>query len=169
MTKFLEGLPEARPMPAAEAQAILRVLRQEMARRPWWRRRVVVASIGLGTALATAGAMTAYVAFREPTERGVATCYGSASTDSDTVRVDVAVAAPDGRGPAVIDDAVQLCTQAWRDGLLDADVSQSTLVDSQRVPDLVACTMPDGSVGVFPGKAGTCQRLDLPAIEQLSP
>ncbi len=168
MTKFLEDVPVARPMPEAEAQAILRVLRQEMARRPWWRRRVVVASIGLGTALATAAAMTAYVAFREPTERGVATCYGSASTGSDTVRVDVSVASPDGLGPAVIEDAVELCTQAWRDGLLDAGVVDVPF-GTQQVPDLVACTLPDGSVGVFPGNAGTCQQLDLPAMEQPSP
>ena len=168
MTKFLEDLPEARPMPEAEAQAILRALRQEMTRRPWWRRRLVVASIGLGTALATAGAMTAYVAFREPTERGVATCYGAAATGSDTVRVDVALASPNESGSAVIEDPIQLCAQAWRDGLLDAGVVDSPF-GTQQVPELVACTLPGGSVGVFPGSAGTCQRLELPAMGQPSP
>jgi hypothetical protein len=163
VSKFLEQVPEARPIPEAEAQAILRALREEMTRKPWWRRRAVVFSFGLAAAVATAGGTATYVAFREPTDRSVVTCYAEASTAADTRSIDAALAEANGDGPAEVENALQLCGQVWRDGLLAGDPGDPPVFGSTQAPDLVACTLPDGSLGVFPGGAATCPRLGLPA------
>jgi hypothetical protein len=66
--------------------------------------------------------------------------------------------APPGSRDAVqvpIDDAVGICTDLWRDGVLNSP-------DGSAVPDLTVCVMRDGTAAVVPGPSGVCGSIGLP-------
>lgn len=103
------------------------------------RRRWRVGRLGVAVAVGATAAAAAFVSTREPVHTVSVGCYAAASLDADT-----AVVALDGRTPA------EACAAAWQEGA----------VGDGPVPELQACTLPSGGIGVFPGGApAVCQRL----------
>jgi len=168
-------LPASRPFPAANRFAVKSMLMDEVraSRRRRWLRPV---AIGLSTAVAgTAIAAGSYVAFRQPTEFHYAQCYSSVTADTDfrtTLGIGKAHRA-DEDVPAPVDviNALGSCGNLWSQGVLRKDVPmsvESTFAPggTAPVPPLVACTLPDGAVGVYPGDESTCQTLGLPSARR---
>jgi|FLYL01.1.fsa_nt_gi hypothetical protein len=88
----------------------------------------------------------AYVMFRPVTEPLTVACYGAANLDADIVVVD----APTGGDP------VDACRPLWGpDGELGAQFGGSA------TPDLQACVLESGAVGVFPTASGSQVCTDL--------
>jgi hypothetical protein len=103
------------------------------------RRRWRVGRLGVAVAVGATAAAAAFVSTREPVHTVSVGCYSDASLDADT-----AVVALDGRAPT------EACAAAWQEGA----------VGDGPVPELQACTLPSGGIGVFPGGApAVCQRL----------
>jgi hypothetical protein len=58
------------------------------------------------------------------------------------------------------------CAALFRQGFLKRGVGRELAHPSRgehQVPHLVVCIWNDGTAAVFPGRKGTCARLDLPA------
>ena len=109
------------------------------------RRRLAVVSI---VALLTSAA-TVYRLSSRPTNPLNIGCYAAPHLTSRTEIV------PDDGRPAV-----EICAQLWRAGAFGA----------QPVPKLVACVLPSGTVGVFPGEGGeTCASLRLGVLRDTRP
>lgn len=154
------------PLPAA-AQERHRTLLREAARQdaapaaPTRRRRrlpgllpglaVAVLLIGGGTATAT------YFLSASAERTDTAFCFGSLSLDESVGnRVEFAV---EGTARSLGDAAAagfDICARYWADG---------TLGSRTGVPDFVACVLPSGHAGIFPGDLGTCSALDLGTLE----
>jgi hypothetical protein len=112
---------------------------------------------------AVAGAVV-YEHFRPVTNFNTAHCY-SLPTEG-TSGTTIAVAGPLG-SPNQVTNAIATCGMLWQDGFLQAGVSQIVRVTVattlHQIPNLVECTMPDGTDGVFPGPATLCKTLGLPS------
>lgn len=162
---------DQRPFPAARRADVKTMLMDEVraSRRHRWRTPLLA---GVATALVgTTIAAGSYIAFREPTERHFAFCYSAATADP-AYRTELGVAAPQRAdstppGPVEIQNAVDSCANVWRLGVIHAGEPGAPGPqpgdDPAPVPDLAACTLPDGSVAVYPGDATTCRTLNLPS------
>lgn len=84
---------------------------------------------------------TTYALVREPTHLESIGCYDKASLDAN-----VAVVGADERA------ATDICGEVWRTGGFGQEGAS---------PQLAACVLPTGAVGVFPGSASTCSELGL--------
>lgn len=169
----IEQVPPERPMSTERRHALRDVLMAEVRRsKPWWRRSRQAATVGVGAIalVLVGGAATAYVAFQPATDKHSVVCYSEPRVDDD-VKTIVAAAAPVQAGdsgaaePAVIDDPVQACANLWERGLIGAEGSGSQAgpgAGRSERPELVSCTLEDGTAAVFPGGADTCRSLDLP-------
>jgi hypothetical protein len=175
MPEFPDDLPSPRPFPDASRFAVKTMLMDEVraSRRRRWQRPLVA---GLAAALAgTAVAAGSYVAFRRPTELRYAQCYSSVTADTG-YRTTLAIgtehrADEDTPAPAEVNDAIGSCGNLWSQGILRKGVPMSAEPTpapggTAAVPTLVACTLPDGTVGVYPGDASTCRTLDLPSARR---
>lgn len=107
------------------------------------RRRRAVIAIAVGLAVLGAAA-AAWIATRRPTHTLSVGCYAEARLDANTY----VISAREG-------DALESCLELWRTGTFGAPSS----------PPLVRCVLSSGAVGVFPGGAGTCERLGRPRAE----
>ena len=171
MAELPDDLPPPRPFPDARRAAVKTMLMNEVraSRRRRWQRPLVA---GLATALAgTAIAAGSYVAFRRPTELRYAQCYSSVTADTG-YRTTLAIgkahrAHDDTPAPVEVTDAIGSCGNLWSQGILRKDVPMSAqptpAPGTAPVPPLVACTLPDGTVGVYPGDESTCRTLGLPS------
>lgn len=129
---------------------------------------VVVATVGAG--IGTAAAFGVFSA--PPTERGIAHCYATVDLDDPSNHTDFMVAVTpeeqdaDGIGDAAA-AALEVCSGGWAQGRFSATDPKVSDPHPSRidfpVPYLVACVLPDGSVGVFPGNDRTCAGLNLPS------
>ncbi|HEY8787558.1 MAG TPA: hypothetical protein VIM10_00275 [Actinopolymorphaceae bacterium] len=174
MPDLPDDLPPPRPFPDASRDAVKTMLINEVrASRRRRRQRPLVA--GLATALVgTAIAAGSYVAFRQPTELRYAQCYSSVTADTDyrtTLAIGKAHRADDETpSPVEVTDAIGSCGNLWSQGILRKDVPMSAeptpAPGSAPVPPLVACTLPDGTVGVYPGDESTCRTLGLPSTSR---
>jgi hypothetical protein len=72
-----------------------------------------------------------------------------------SLRADVAVVSLQNRDP------VAACAQVWAAGAFNTGWFGTRIGQDNTAPDLVACVTSTGGLGVFPGKPGDCQRLDL--------
>jgi hypothetical protein len=172
MTELPDDLPSPRPFPDASKFAVKTMLMDEVraSRRRRWQ---LPLAVGLATAVAgTAIAAGSYIAFRQPTEFRYAQCYSSVTADTDyrtTLAIGKGHRADEGiPPPAEVNDAIGSCGNLWSQGILRKDVPMSvepTAVPggTAPVPPLVACTLPDGTVGVYPGDESTCRTLGLPS------
>lgn len=123
---------------------------------------VVASGVGVGTAAAL-GAFHA----EPPTDRRTAHCYTTASLSDPTNHEDFAVAT--GGNPSLHDaatSALDVCRGGWLQGRYSTTDPEIALDPkpppwNYPVPPLVACVLKNGQVGVFPGRAATCQRLGL--------
>jgi hypothetical protein len=123
------------------------------------RRRTKFVAIGL-TAAAVAGATAAaiVVAARPVTDYSIAECR-SYSSDGTSIRgTEVSNATRSGE-PGSITDAVSVCAEFWRAGLLRRDLAgvdipknfDGRLDGSRPVPPLIGCTRDDGAAVVVVG------------------
>jgi hypothetical protein len=115
-------------------------------------RNVIIATAA--AALLTAGTIVAIRASQSDIETGVF-CYPEPSLTGTPVVVQT--------GIGYTLDPIDGCTEAWSLGLFDDPQSEE---HGHPVPDLAACTLPDGMAGVFPrpqGSSGTdfCAALGL--------
>ncbi len=129
---------------------------------------VVVATAGAG--IGTAAALGVFSA--PPSERGIAHCYATVDLDDPSNHTDFMVAVTpqerdaDGVGDAAA-AALEVCSGGWAQGRFSATDPKVSDPHPSRtdfpVPHLVACVLPGGSVGVFPGDDRTCAVLNLPS------
>lgn len=108
--------------------------------------------IGGGTATAT------YFLTSPPERVDTAFCFGSLSLDeSPTNRIEFAVT---GEANSLGDAAAagfDICTTYWESGIFTAAAT----------PELVACVLPTGHAGIFPGDSGACSALGLANLSDL--
>ena len=121
----------------------------------------------------------AFFKTRKATDRESARCYTVRSIGSGTTFAGTTIVAPGRFGSAEqVESALARCTELWRQGFLTpgstvqhpTEVVQSA--ETQHVPKLVACTLPDGTAAIFPTKGPfTCGKLGLasPPSESATP
>jgi hypothetical protein len=107
-------------------------------------------------------AAAVYVHYENVTNTNTAHCYSLPQLGDNGTTI-AAVGAPGSQ--AQVTDALGTCGMLWRDGFLSPGVSQIIRVTEpitvHPVPNLVVCTMTDGTAGIFPGAASTCSELGL--------
>jgi hypothetical protein len=138
-----EKIPSARELPRAAARKehlVAELDSWDATARRRRRRFVLVAAPAVLFLLAVTG-FTAYAVIREPTHLESIGCYERASLDAS-----VAVVGADERTPA------DICGEVWRTGGFG---------DAGASPELTACVLPTGAVGVFPGPKTTSSDLGL--------
>jgi len=171
MPEVPDHLPPPRPFPDASRFAVKTMLMNEVraSRRRRWQRPLFA---GLATAMAgTAIAAGSYVAVRQPTDLRYAQCYSSVTADTGyrtTLGIGKAHRSDEDVPPPVeVNNAIRYCGNLWSQGILRKDVPMSVeptpAPGSSPVPALVACTLPDATVGVYPGDESTCRTLGLPS------
>lgn len=171
----IEQLPPERSISVERREALREVLMAEVRRsRPWWRRSRRAATVGVGAIglVLVGGAATAYVAFQPASDTYSVVCYSEPSVDGDanSVRVASARAVSSGETSATesgsVGDPISACAGLWEQGVIGVEPSEAgadpKAARPGRVPQLVSCTMEDGTAGVFPGDADTCRALGLP-------
>lgn len=138
-----------------------------------WKRPVALIAVGVlvvgGAGVGTAAAFGVFS--QAPADRSIAHCYATADLDDPTNHTDFMVAVTpqendaDGVGDAAA-AALEVCTGGWAQGRFSATDPKVSDPHPSRtdypVPPLVACVLPDGSVGVLPGDPRTCAALGLP-------
>ena len=125
-----------------------------------------ISGIGVGTAAAL-GWLSA-----PPSDRRIAHCYTTAALGDPSNVLDVSVAA-NGANPTIPDaarTAMDICSGAWLQGRLSATDPKVSL-DPQPppwdrpIPQLVACVLASGELGILPGQESTCNQLGLAVAE----
>jgi hypothetical protein len=98
----------------------------------------------------------AYAVFRPVTDPLTVACYRAADLDTDIVVVEA----------RTVDDSVESCRPLWR-----ADGEFGAQLDGGPPPDLQACVLESGAVGVFPTASGgqICDDLGLAVPASGSP
>jgi hypothetical protein len=115
----------------------------------------VVAVVAAGGGVGVAAALGAFRA----TDTSTAFCYSSLTLDNRDRTEYATEGNAAGRG-------LEICAKYWQSGALQTgrpvDPQLLPTGGNHPVPDLVACVLPDGRVGIFPGTAPDCGRLGLP-------
>lgn len=114
-------------------------------------RRRVLALVGAVFLMAAA-----YAVFRPVTEPLTVACYRTANLDSDIVVVE----------KRTVEDSVESCRPLW-----SADGEFGAQLGGGPPPDLQACVLESGAVGVFPTASGSqiCEDLGLAIPASVSP
>jgi hypothetical protein len=103
------------------------------------------------------------------TDRTTARCYTEVALGTDTFS-GTTVGALGAPGSTVqVDNAIATCLDLWHHGFLlpgKTGIQRPPPNASNPVPPLVACTLPSGIAGVFPGDQNTCASLGLPLAGQ---
>jgi hypothetical protein len=139
----------------------------EPGRRRRWRRGGITLLAG-GLVLAGAGAATAFLTRAQPDDPEMVRCFTVAAppfTSGAPGSYDVSYGPGDGSLDQSAAVAIELCGYGWAEGRLPWPETKPpgyTNPEPQPVPDLQACILPDGIVGVFPGDDRTCTQLGLP-------
>jgi hypothetical protein len=162
---IFDQVPDPRPMRVAHYVALRREIQKlgGVAPRRWHRSSVAIV-LGLSGVAGGVGVATAavYAHYEKVSNTNTAHCYSLAQLGGNGTTV-AAVGAPGSQ--AQVSDAIGTCAMLFRDGLLTLGVSQLVYVTQPTtmhlVPNLVECTMPDGTAGVFPGNSSTCSVLGL--------
>lgn len=120
---------------------------------------ITIAASAAGVGIAAA---VSYLRYAPVTNLGIAHCYSRAQLGNNGTDV-AAAGAPFSN--AQVDNALGTCQMLWQDGFLSAGsvgvVHVTVDTTLHQVPALVVCTMANGTAGVFPGDATTCQTLGL--------
>lgn len=177
---LLTDLDAPTPLVAAtrsQHKAVLRALVQREAghelalvrthdRSAGWSQRRAILVVSLAAMITSVGgAAVAYLHQASPTHVDMVRCFGVAAPPF--------APGPDNisgvRGGATEDSAhaaIDLCAAEWGDGVLpdpqSADPVRLPSGGPFPVPELHACVLPDGYVGVFPGGKSVCLNLGLP-------
>ena len=139
--------------------------------RGWGRRRVTVVVVAALAVSVVGGGLAVALSKLRPSEPAMVRCYAVATTDLDNpgLGFDLGVAAAPGlTASSTAAQALEECGQAWFRGELSGSAPHLPTDfpgGGQSIPHLVACVLPEGFVGVFPGPVGTCAALGLPEAD----
>jgi hypothetical protein len=160
-------LPPSRSLPSNRRYAARRQLEETVGKKKASpRRRRVILPVAIALILGSAVAGTAFLRTAPVTDKRTARCYTLANVGSDKTfnGTTIGVAGLPG-SVAQVDDAIASCSGLWRRGFLVHGATETQRPKpntTNPVPPLVACTLPDGIAGIFPGDTHTCARLGLP-------
>ncbi len=158
--------PQRMPVLPARRRKAARLQLEEMVRRsaqaPKRRPPVIVAAVIAIVLLSTGAAAFAMASHQPVTNKHLARCFTVA--DKSGFYTTVAVAGTR-RSVGRVINARAVCAALYRQGVLKLGATDVALPTKGRhpVPHLVPCIWPDKSAAVFPGRRGTCAKLDLPA------
>jgi hypothetical protein len=131
------------------------------------RRRKTHVAAGVGVAaLATGGVATGWAVLgTAEQQRDDSYCYYAADLDADRAKI-VSPPSIDGNtSTPQPNEPAEKCAALWRIGYF-AENHHPTGKTEYTVPDLQACLMPDGVVGVFPRKdEDVCDALGLGSVD----
>jgi len=160
-----DQIPDARPMREAHRVALRREIRKLDVTAPrHWRHSGVAIVLGISGVAGGVGVAAAavYTHYEKVSNITTAHCYGLPKLGDNGTTIAVLNATT---GSSQVTNALGTCGMLWRDGFLlpgtshIGHVTQPTTVHP--VPNLVVCTMSDGTAGVFPGNSSTCSVLGL--------
>jgi hypothetical protein len=147
--KLDEEIPTERelPRPAGRKEHLVAELSSWDATARRRRRRIVLVAVPAVLVLLAVTGFTAYAVIGEPTHLESIGCYDRAALDAN-----VAIVNSDERDPT------DVCGEVWRTGGLGGEVG--------KIPQLTACVLDTGAVGVFPGPpSSTCPDLGLAKLQ----
>lgn len=161
-------------MTEARTDAIRDLLAENIRDEPEFRRRrtrrrlLVWGGIGLVTigGLSTAGS----VLLRDApvTDQSIVQCFSSTVANADGTFPGSGATVATKDGPGRVDDALALCTEMWRHGVLSGNFDPTAATyapEETEVPALQVCVMRDGTAAVVPSEeAGICQALGMSAL-----
>lgn len=138
-----------------------------------WRKWAIVMTVAVGFSGVGLGTAAAFGLFSSPTDRRIANCYTTADLHDPTNREDFSVATSPNEDPTLHDaaaSALDICAGGWQQGRFSTTDPMISLDPkpppwNYPIPRLVACVLPSGAVGVFPGDDTTCTRLGLPIAQ----
>lgn len=146
-------------------QAILTEVGLESAHAtPSRRRRSLTAlAIAATSVVVVGGAAAAWVTASRPDDPYSVYCSPNVTTDPDVwKRHGASTVTNADTGVRSSLDAIGACSTMWRTGTLPGDVGHDNLTGSGAVPTLTACVV-EGHLVVYPGPAGVCHQLQVPA------
>jgi hypothetical protein len=154
-------------MPPARRYAARRQLEEFVNRRGGLRRRRrLVLGVALAVVLGSAAAGMTLLRSAPVTDKTTARCYTATVVGNGDIFTGTTIFAPGTPGStAQVNSAITTCTDLWRQGFLlsgKSGMQRSTPNTANPVPALVACTLPNGIAGIFPGDQNTCASLGLP-------
>ena len=162
---IFDKVPAPRAMRTAHRVALKGELEMMVSTTPrLWRRSSVALVLAAVTAAGGVGvaAAAAYAHYEKVSNINTAHCYSLPQLGDNGTTIAVLNTAT---GSSQVVDALCTCGMLWRDGFLSPGVSSivhlTPTTTVHPVPNLVVCTMPDGTAGVFPGTASTCSNLGL--------
>jgi hypothetical protein len=164
---MIGNLPPSRRLPTPRRYAARRQLEDLVARRriPSRRRRVVYVVVIFVIVGSTAAGIT-LLRQAPVTDRSSARCYTVDEVGAGENFAGTTVGAPGVPGSTEqVRNAVSACSDLWRKGFLlpgRAGMQRPAPGTVNPVPTLIACTLPDGRAGIFPGDGNTCATLGLP-------
>jgi hypothetical protein len=160
-------LPPSRSLPSNRRYAARRQLEDavgKMKASPRRRRLILLVAIALVLASAVSGITLLRTA--PVTDKRTARCYTATSVGSGNTFSGTTIGVPGPPGSvAQVNDAIASCSDLWRQGFLVrglTEIQRPKPNTSNPVPPLIACTLPDGIAGIFPGDSNTCAGLGLP-------
>jgi hypothetical protein len=175
----LTDVPPTRPLPsrrrAADQELLRDVVLAEHGNAPARRRRrgvtLATATVIGVTVIGGVAAATVFLTPQPATDRTVARCYSTISSNfgEDFPGTSMANASSPGQvAPEVPPVAVQNCAAAWRAGAVTTPGTHAVpnSAGEYPVPPLVACVLPSGEAAVFPGPPSTCADLGLADLEE---
>lgn len=136
-------------------------------RRRRRRRIAILTTCGvLGLSAAGVGTAAALGVFAQaPTDRHIAHCYATPDLHDPGNYSDISILDGSSLGD-VAKEAIDICHEQWRLGQLNKTSPKvrppQAETIAQPAPSLIACVLPSGQVGVFPGNESTCASLNLP-------
>jgi len=168
--------PEEPQMTPARTDAIRDLLAErvrdepELRRRRLRRRLLVWGGVGVFAigGLSTAGSILFGSA--PVTDKALVYCLSSVEPQADGSYLSSAATMADPDGPGRVDDALELCGEMWRHGLLDGSTDPTAATyspDEFEVPELQVCVRRDGAAAVVPSDDDAiCQTLGMATEER---
>lgn len=182
MTDYLTDERDFGPFDETRGDAIRTALRAhiaESAKEPAKKRRRIITIVVPSVLLAIAVTGAALWLVKPVTDQGAVHCFARAEIDWFGGYPGATVSMADPNAEQVpVDDAIALCAQVWKDGLLDPDAADGTPRDYDGRPryneehdspvptELTVCVMRDGTAAVLPGPATICSRAGLASREE---
>jgi hypothetical protein len=160
-------LPPSRTLPSNRRYAARRQVEEIVGnRKASPRRKRLILIVAIAVVLGSAAAGIALLRSAPITDKRTARCYTQASLGRGGTFSGTTIGAPGTPGSSVqVDNAITVCSDLWRQGFLVAGangIQRPKPGTSNRVPPLIACILPDGTAGIFPGDVNTCATLGLP-------
>ena len=165
--------PPDEPTRAAHKQRLRTLMTAEPAtvssprrHRRW--RGLGIGVLAGGLILGGAGAATAFLTWAQPDDPQIVRCFSVATApfaSGAPGSYEAGYGSPDGTLDTSAARAIELCGALWSEGRLPWPETKGpgyTANTPQPIPDLRACILPDGVVGVLPGGPDTCRALGLP-------